>query len=137
MGPVLGPPTFAAEVLDSNSDDLTGSADARKHRDYFAAGTLVIWDVDLEGEDVVRVFKNGDAETPAAVYRRGDRAEAEPAVPGWTMPVDDLFATPGYGAACSRCRCRAAAEEETQHVDGNPRADADEQTDGDEQAEHE
>jgi len=26
------------------------------------------------------------------VYRRGQIAEAEPAVPGWTMPVDDLFA---------------------------------------------
>jgi hypothetical protein len=25
------------------------------------------------------------------IYRRGETAEAEPAVPGWTMPVDDLF----------------------------------------------
>ncbi len=25
------------------------------------------------------------------VYRRGEIAEAEPAVPGWTIAVDDLF----------------------------------------------
>ena len=27
----------------------------------------------------------------ATLYRRGEIAEAEPAVPGWTMAVDDLF----------------------------------------------
>lgn len=26
------------------------------------------------------------------IYQRGEFAEAEPAVPGWRMPVDDLFA---------------------------------------------
>ena len=25
------------------------------------------------------------------IYRRGEMAEAEPAVPGWTMPVAELF----------------------------------------------
>jgi hypothetical protein len=25
------------------------------------------------------------------IYRSGELAEAEPAVPGWTMPVDDLM----------------------------------------------
>ena len=25
------------------------------------------------------------------VYRRGEVAEAEPAVPGWRMPVDEMF----------------------------------------------
>jgi hypothetical protein len=33
----------------------------------------------------------GRAPGAPTVYRRGDVAEAEPAVPGWTMPVDDLF----------------------------------------------
>jgi len=27
----------------------------------------------------------------AVVYRRGERAEAAPALPGWTFAVDDLF----------------------------------------------
>jgi len=29
---------------------------AQKRADYFAAGTLVIWDVDLLGPDVIRCF---------------------------------------------------------------------------------
>lgn len=63
---------------------------AEKRRDYFAAGTLVVWDVDLKGEDVVRVYRETAPEAPA-VYRRGDFAEAEPALPGFKMAVDDLF----------------------------------------------
>ena len=63
---------------------------ARKRADYFAAGTRVVWDVDLLSETPVRVFRAGDAEN-VTVYRRGETAEAEPALPGWTMPVDDLF----------------------------------------------
>lgn len=34
--------------------------------------------------------RSSDPQHPK-VYRRGETAEAEPAVPGWTMPVDDLF----------------------------------------------
>jgi Uma2 family endonuclease len=63
---------------------------AAKRDDYFAAGTKVVWDVDLLSEDVVRVYRS-TAPDRATVYRRGDNAEAEPAVPGWRMPVDDLF----------------------------------------------
>jgi len=39
---------------------------------------------------VVRVYRASNPEK-AVVYRRGEIAEAEPAVPGWTMAVDDLF----------------------------------------------
>jgi Uma2 family endonuclease len=63
---------------------------AAKRADYFAAGTLVVWDVDLLGPDVVRVFRASAPNTPT-IYRRGQTAEAEPALPGWTMPVDELF----------------------------------------------
>jgi len=63
---------------------------AEKRRDYFAAGTLVVWDVDMLGEDVIKVYRYTDPETPT-IYRRGDVAEAESAVPGWRMPVDELF----------------------------------------------
>jgi hypothetical protein len=38
----------------------------------------------------VRVYCASDPENPT-VYRRGERAEAEPALPGWEMPVDHLF----------------------------------------------
>ena len=64
---------------------------SRKRADYFAAGTVVVWDVDLVGDDVVRVHRAHDPLNPT-IYRRGELAEAEPAVPGWTMPVDDVFA---------------------------------------------
>ena len=50
----------------------------------------MVWDVDLLGDDVVRVYRASNPETVMA-YHRGEIAEAEPAVPGWTMPVDDLF----------------------------------------------
>jgi Uma2 family endonuclease len=87
-----GAPAFAVEV---RSDGDHGPAAERemadKRRDYFAAGTLVVWDVDLLSNEVVRVYRANMPDAPT-VYRRGEHAEAEPAVPGWTMPVDDLFA---------------------------------------------
>lgn len=84
-------PDFAAEVR-SEGDYGPGAERemAKKRTDYFAAGTKVVWDVDLESEDVVRVYRAASPDTPTT-YRRGDLAEAEPAVPGWTMPVDELF----------------------------------------------
>ena len=63
----------------------------QKRADYFAAGTLVVWDVDLLDDAVVRKYLPASATTPAAAFRRGETAEAEPAVPGWCMPVDHLF----------------------------------------------
>jgi len=39
---------------------------------------------------VVRVHRATDPDRPG-IYRRGERAEAEPALPGWSMAVDDLF----------------------------------------------
>jgi len=41
---------------------------------------------------VVRVYRATDQET-ATIYHRGEIAEAEPAVPGWTMAVDEIFPT--------------------------------------------
>lgn len=86
-----GGPVFAVEVR--SEGDYGSSAEramARKRADYFAVGTLVVWDVDLAGKDVVRVYR-ADSPNEPTIYRRGEVAEAEPAVPGWTMPVDDLF----------------------------------------------
>ncbi|MFQ5593322.1 MAG: Uma2 family endonuclease [Anaerolineae bacterium] len=88
---VEGAPVFAVEVR-SEGDYGSGAERqiAEKRADYFAAGTLVVWDVDLLSEDVVKVYRAADPDNPT-IYRRGELAEAEPAVPGWTMPVDDLF----------------------------------------------
>jgi len=86
-----GAPVFAVEVR--SEDDYGPAAEremAQKRADYFAAGTQVVWDVDLLGEDVVKVYRATHPNHPT-IYRRGELAEAEPAVPGWRMPVDDLF----------------------------------------------
>jgi len=87
-----GAPAFAAEVRSENDYGPQAEQEmADKRRDYFAAGTLVVWDVDLLSDDVVKVYRYTDPDNPT-IYRRGEVAEAEPAVPGWTMPVDELFA---------------------------------------------
>ena len=87
-----GAPVFAVEVRSEGDFEPQGEAAlAQKRRDYFAAGTLIVWDVDLLSRDVVRVYRATAPDAPT-VYRRGDVAEAEPAVPGWRIPVDELFA---------------------------------------------
>lgn len=86
-----GAPTFSVEVRDPNDyGPAAERAMARKRADYFTAGTLVVWDVDLLSDDVVLVYRKEDPDKPT-IYRRGQIAEAEPAVPGWTMCVDSLF----------------------------------------------
>ncbi len=63
---------------------------AQKRSDYFAAGTLVVWDVDVLRENLVRVYRASDPQNPT-IYRSDEVAEAEPALPGWAMSVDDIM----------------------------------------------
>ena len=89
-----GTPAFAAEVRRKGDYGAKAEQAIReKIQDYFAAGTSVVWDVDTRGTDVVKVYRATSPDVPT-ICRRGDVAEAEPAVPGWTMPVDELFARP-------------------------------------------
>jgi len=86
-----GAPDFAAEVRSEN--DYTRSAEiemAAKRDDYFAAGTKIVWDVDPEAETVTKY--RADDPANSVVFRMGDIADAEPAVPGWKMAVADIFA---------------------------------------------
>lgn len=86
-----GAPVFAVEVRSENDYGRAAEREmAAKRTDYFAAGTQVVWDVDLQSEDVARVYRANDPDNPI-VYRHGEIADAEPAVPGWSMPVDHLF----------------------------------------------
>jgi Uma2 family endonuclease len=88
---ITGAPKFAAEVRSEN--DYTPAAEldiAAKRADYFAAGTLVVWDVDPLARTVTSYLAT-DPSNPI-IFRSGDLANAEPAVPGWTVAVDDLFA---------------------------------------------
>jgi Uma2 family endonuclease len=86
-----GAPVFAVEVR--SEGDYGADAERKisaKRADYFAAGTSVVWDVDLLSEMVVRVYRADDPDNPKT-YGRGETAEAETAVPGWTLAVDELF----------------------------------------------
>ncbi len=87
---IEGPPPFAVEVGGENDyipSALAEQADERT--DYFLAGTLVVWDVDPLAETVAVYRAPGP--TRPVVFKRGDTADAEPAVPGWRMPVDEIF----------------------------------------------
>ena len=86
-----GAPVFAVEVR--SEEDYGEKAEttiAAKRAEYFAAGTQVVWDVDVLRGELIRVFRATDPENPT-VFRRGETADAEPAVPGFRMPVDDIF----------------------------------------------
>jgi Uma2 family endonuclease len=88
-----GAPVFAVEVR--SEEDYGPAAERRmavKRADYFAAGTLVVWDVDVLRDELIRVHRATDPGNPT-IYRRGETAEAEPAVPEWAFAVDDLFLT--------------------------------------------
>src|SRR5712691_7344175 len=86
-----GAPIFAVEVRsESDYGPAAERAMKEKRADYFACGTQVMWDVDLLSENVIKSYKASDPDHPV-IFRRGDIADAEPAVPGWRMAVADLF----------------------------------------------
>jgi Uma2 family endonuclease len=82
---------FAVEVR--SEDDYGPAAErkmAAKRSDYFAAGTLVVWDVDVLREQVVRAYRASEPTTPT-IYKKGATAEAEPALPGWSLQLDEFM----------------------------------------------
>lgn len=84
-------PRFAVEVRSENEyGDAADAEIAAKRTDYFAAGTLVVWDVDTVGE-LIHVYRAANPAHPTT-YRRGETAEAEPVVPGWRPAVNGFFA---------------------------------------------
>jgi Uma2 family endonuclease len=87
-----GAPIFAAEVRSEGDYGPAAERElAEKRADYFAAETQVVWDVDVYRDHVVRVYRASDPDHPQ-VFGRGEAVDAEPALPGWRMPVDDLYA---------------------------------------------
>jgi Uma2 family endonuclease len=80
-------PTFAVEVRSENDYGPAAEREmAAKRSDYFEAGTLVVWDVDPVA-GLIHVYRSDQSVT----YARGDTADAEPAVPGWRVAVDELM----------------------------------------------
>ncbi|MGI8670464.1 MAG: Uma2 family endonuclease, partial [Aridibacter sp.] len=86
-----GSPIFAVEVRSENDyGNKAEKAIQQKRYDYFAAGTEIVWDVDLLSDDVIKSYHLDNPNEPK-IYKRGEIADAEPALPGWKMPVDELF----------------------------------------------
>ena len=86
-----GAPIFAVEIRSENDyGPAAEQAIKEKRADYFACGTQVVWDVDLLSPGVIKSYRASDPDTPV-IFRRGTIADAEPAVPGWRMAVDELF----------------------------------------------
>ncbi len=85
-----GAPDFAVEVRSEGDYGPAAEAElAMKRAEYFEAGTQVVWDVDPEAR-VVRRYRPG--ELMPTEFGAGAEADAEPAVPGWRIPIDWLMA---------------------------------------------
>ena len=86
-----GAPIFAVEVRSEN--DYGKKADEaikQKRHDYFIAGTKVVWDVDLLSENIIKSYTSENPNTPQ-IFKRGEIANAESALPNWIFEVDELF----------------------------------------------
>lgn len=91
MGPFEGAPVFAVEVR--SIGDYGPRAEeliAAKRTDYFSAGTQVVWGVDLLSMEVIKSYTSANPEMPT-IFRPGEIAHAEPALPGWTVAVNDIL----------------------------------------------
>jgi Uma2 family endonuclease len=87
---IQGAPTFAIEIRSKDGYGNTASKDmAKKRADYFAAGTKVVWDVDTKAECIHAYSITSPI--VARTFKRGDLADAEPALPGWRVEVNKVF----------------------------------------------
>ncbi len=86
-----GAPVFAVEVRSANDyGNNAEEAIKQKREDYFAAGTEIVWDVDLLSEEVIKSYHRDHPDKPE-IFKRGEIANAEPALPNWKIAVDELF----------------------------------------------
>ena len=88
---IEGVPALAVEVRsEGDYGDAAEDRLADKRADYFEAGTQVVWDVDPLARTVA-VYRVSSPEH-ADVYAAGQTANAEPALPGFQVSVDSIFA---------------------------------------------
>lgn len=86
-----GPPDLAIEVRSEGDYGPAAEQEmADKRQDYFQAGTRLVWDVDPIAECITLYSASGSA-TTGTTFHRGQTANAEPVLPGWTVDVHALF----------------------------------------------
>jgi Uma2 family endonuclease len=87
---IEGAPVFAVEVRSEEDYGPAAEAEMRaKRADYFEAGTKVVWDVDPQARTIASYCY--DQPNSPTVFHAGELANAEPALPGWSVLVDEVF----------------------------------------------
>jgi Uma2 family endonuclease len=87
---IEGSPVLAVEVRSAGDYGPTAEAEMQaKRADYFEAGTKLVWDVDPLARTIA-CYRHDRPDRPT-VFRASEVANAEPALPGWTVPVDEVF----------------------------------------------
>ena len=91
MKSLQGAPVFAVEARSVGDYGPKAERELERNRsDYLAAGTHVVFDVDVLSPNVIRKYSASDPSHPV-LFRRGEAADAEPAVPCQRISVDELF----------------------------------------------
>ena len=80
-----GAPDLAVEIV-SPSDSMVDVD--RKVEQYLAAGSTLVWVV-MPKHERIRIFR---ADGTSVVLHRGETLDAPELFPGWSMPVDQIFA---------------------------------------------
>lgn len=78
-------PNLAVEVLSRSN---TPGEMAAKRQDYFAAGVELVWEIDPDARTVVAYASPTDSTT----LRANDILDGGTVLPGFTLPLQDLFA---------------------------------------------
>ncbi|HTU90656.1 MAG TPA: Uma2 family endonuclease [Gemmataceae bacterium] len=78
-------PTLAVEVLSRSN---TPGELAAKRQDYFAAGVQLVWEIDPTTRTVAVYV----SPTQSTTLKPGDSLDGGTALPGFTLPVRELFA---------------------------------------------
>jgi Uma2 family endonuclease len=81
------PPDLAVEI---HSPGNTRKEIERKRREYFAAGTKLVWEVDPDARTIT-VFTDP---TAPKVLTMADTLDGGTVLPGFTLPIADLFNDP-------------------------------------------
>jgi Uma2 family endonuclease len=79
-------PDLAVEIL---SPSNTKREMSRKLREYFEAGAGLVWYIDPDPRTVAVFMNSGD---PIAVLTTSDTLDGGEVLPGFTLPLKDLFA---------------------------------------------
>ena len=93
--PIPFAPDLAIEVASpsQDSDDM-----AAKARVYLRAGTRLVWVVWPQSGHI-DVWRAAVPTGPVAALRRSDSLDGEDVVPGFSYPVEELFADPRLSGA--------------------------------------